>query len=482
MANKGMGVILLPLYTYYLKNVAAYGALSLIDISINVLVEILILGQANSILMIGASPEYKGRKKSALFTIVSSLLLINIAFLVLGFIGISVLPFPIDPVYLFYTKLVLWIILFRVMNTIFFFQLRADEQSISYMAITLLKVLFSTSMIIYFVALRKNGINGVLYSYLIAEALTLLMLLPLMLRKMMPNFERDILSAAAKFGIPLIFSSIGILILNISDRYILSMLTDQDSVGLYNLGYSVAGVLNMFLIMPFNLTLTPEAFKIYGQPGDKRYYSKIMTYLAFILVWSGLALSLFSSELIKMFAMKSAYYPAYKVVPIIALAYILSAMRNVASLGMFLTKNTKIIAWLTLVAAFINIGLNFWLIPYFGMMAAAYNTLIAFVVYHILSQIFSQKYYRIPFENRKVVGILFLGCILYITACIIPDQGLIINVLMKIGMLILFPFIPAVFGFYEKVEIETMSKILRKTRNPIELIKSVAELKKGKSK
>jgi hypothetical protein len=60
----------------------------------------------------------------------------------------------------------------------------------------------------------------------------------------------------------------------------------------------------------------------------------------------------------------------------------------------------------------------------------------------------------------------------------IPDYGLLINSAVKAGIIIIFPVIPAVFGFYEKIEIETLRKIIRKTKNPIELIKSIAELKK----
>lgn len=467
IATKGVGVITLPIYTKFIS-VPEFGLFGLIEISIAILVEIFLLGQANSILMFNNSPEFAEEKKSNFFTIIISVLLVNIFFLlsfeflkqpVLGLLNVG------EEYYIYYS-LGLVIVFLRVINLLFLYKIRADEKSVLYTLITLIKITLTLGFVIYFVGFERIGVLGILYSYLIAEGVIVLIQLPLMIKDMQFRIRKEVIDTAAKFGIPLIFGSIGIMLLNLSDRYMLWYFTNLEVVGLYDLGYRVAGVLNMFLIMPFNLTLLPSAYKMYKQPGDKRYYSKLMTYLCFVLVWMGLGLSLISKEIIKVFALNPDYWAAYTVVPIIVLAYIFSAARNFASLGLFLTKNTKHIAWITILAALINIGLNFWLIPIYGMMAAAYNTLFAFVVYYFLTKYFSDKYYYISYENWKLIKIFSAGILLYILSSLIEPENSWYFLGVKIMVFLTFPVILFFIKTYEPNEIQTIIKIIKYWKDP----------------
>ena len=99
--------------------------------------------------------------------------------------------------------------------------------------------------------------------------------------------------------------------------------------------------------------------KFIKQKGDKEYYKKLKTYVAFVLVWSGFALSLYGKELVELFAQQEAYYPASSVVSLIVLAYVIYGISMISSLGMYLTGNNYYIAYITLFSAALNIGLNF---------------------------------------------------------------------------------------------------------------------------
>ena len=116
---------------------------------------------------------------------------------------------------------------------------------------------------IYLIVEKGFGIDGALYSQLAGEALQTLFILPKILRQMKIKFEYSIIWQSLKFGLPLIFSAMAINLLNGSDRFILKFLSGETELGLYELGYRVAGVVNMFVIMPFGLTLMPIAYKIY---------------------------------------------------------------------------------------------------------------------------------------------------------------------------------------------------------------------------
>ncbi len=129
----------------------------------------------------------------------------------------------------------------------------------------------------------KIGVKGILYSYLIGDGLLFIILFPNMISEMAPKFDNRILRESLLFGIPFIFSSLAGMLLNMGDRYILKLLVNYKEVGLYNLGYKVAGILNVFLMQSFFLSFAPIAYKMYGQKGDKRYFSKMLTYFVFVL-------------------------------------------------------------------------------------------------------------------------------------------------------------------------------------------------------
>ncbi|MCK5381837.1 MAG: polysaccharide biosynthesis C-terminal domain-containing protein, partial [Candidatus Latescibacteria bacterium] len=238
------------------------------------------------------------------------------------------------------------------------------------------------------------------------------------------------------------------------DRYILKLLVDYREVGLYNLGYKIAGVLNMLLIQSFSLSLLPIAYRMYGQKGDKRYYSKMLTYFVYVLFGGGLGLAFFGKELIEKFALNPDYWLAYQVVPYLIFAYIFSGAKAVVSLGLYLKKKTNYIAYNTIGAAVLNIGLNFILIPKYKMMGAAVATIISFIALYFVTYFVADRFYKIPYENMKLLKMLILAIVLFFLSTLAADLSTLPRLLFKLGLLISFPFLLYPINFYEEIEIE----------------------------
>jgi O-antigen/teichoic acid export membrane protein len=238
-------------------------------------------------------------------------------------------------------------------------------------------------------------------------------------------------------------------------------------VGLYNLGYKIAGILNVFFIQSFSLALLPIAYKMYGQQGDKRYYSKMLTYFVFVLCWAGLALTLFGKEVVKLLALNPDYWAAYQVVPYIVLAYIFSGAKNVINLGLYLKSKTNYLAYITIGAAALNIGLNFLLIPRYNMIGAAIATVISFVALYIVTYFVANKFYKIPYENLKVLKMLILAIGLFLLSTLTADLNVIARVIIKVAIIISFPFILYPMKFYEPIEILRIKQSWKKWRKKL---------------
>lgn len=477
IAPKIVGVVLLPLFTAKLV-LTDFGNWDLLDNSIQILAEVVILGQASSLIFLNNSKEFKEEKGSTLFTLTTFVLAVSAALVLATELITTKFSafFAHSQITAVYVRLTAYIILLRVMNNLFLAKVRADEEASYYSTVSVSKTLVMTFFTIYLVEYENQGITGILLAALIAEFLTTIALLTKLIPVMKPSFNKEILSVAFKFGFPLVFSSLGFMLLNQSDRFIIKFLLGAKHVALYGLAYRIAGVLNMFLVLPFSLGLLPIAYKYYGQPDDSRFFSKLMTYSTFFFVWGFIFLSLFSKEILRVFAMNAEYYSAYLVVPIILLSYVFSGMRLTASLGMMLTKNTKHIASITLGASALNIVLNFIFIPKYGIMAAAVNTLVSFLIFYIVTQIVSDKYFKIDFENYKLFLMIAVGSVFAAAIYFLPTMNTVLLIIVKLLLVIIFPFVLYIFKFYEKAELEVLASpsklfdfvkgIMKGTRNP----------------
>lgn len=483
VAQKASGVILLPLYTYYLS-VEQYGIYGLLFVTTVILSQSLVLGQSSAVIRFNNLADYRDKKKSIFFTLTSLVLAVTIIFIgiselyidqISGWFG-SLQDFKVP------IRICIYIVAVVTVNNVLLGKVRADERSILYTISGLIKILVQIGFTIYFLVILKFGLVGVLLGLLTGEISTILVVVPSLLKEIEFKFEKSIVKASLSFGFPLVFSAVAINLLNGSDRYIIKFLIGEKVLGLYELGYRVGGIINMMLIIPFNLSLLPMAYKVYQTEGDKDYYKKLKTYLAFVLIWAGLALSLFSKEIVEIFALNSSYYSAYQVVPYVILAYILYGISTISSLGMFLSGKNFYMAYITMLCAGINIGLNFLLIPHYGIIAAAINTVIAFFIQGILSIVASNKYYRINYEYFKLTKLFFTGFALFIACSFLLSESLLVNVSIKLIASVLFPFVCLAIGCFEKRELIVMKKVFFKWKNPKEWLKNFqSEIKNFKS-
>ena len=467
IAVKASGIILLPIYTKYFT-VEEFGRLGLILAIIIILTQVVVLGQGQSILRFN-NPQYGlWNVKSVLFSLtilvaITSFLFISLAEVTLNPLA-SLLGNPAD----YYSSLhiAIYIVCVTVINNLFQNKLRADEKAAFYTLLNIIKLIMLMIVTIYLVAGKQIGINGVLIGQMTSELFGLLMILPSMIKQMEIKFNLEIIQTSLRFGVPLIFSALSTTLLNISDRFLIKFLANEEALGLYELGYRVAGILNMFLIMPLSLTLLPIAYKIYNRPGDKEYYKKIMTYTTFLLMWGGLFLAVYSKEVISLFASSDSYIPAFEVVPIILLSYVFVGMSMVSSLGMYLINRTIYIAVITIFSALINIGLNFLLIPIYGIMGAAIDTLLAFVLLYFLFLMVSNKVYKIEFENIKILSLIIIGTTLFLITYFVNIGLFWFNIAFKFILVMAFPLILYLTSFYDPAEIRILKGFIKKWKDP----------------
>ncbi|MFO7863912.1 MAG: oligosaccharide flippase family protein [Salinivirgaceae bacterium] len=463
LSTKIVGLILLPLYTSELTS-AEYGILSLLEVTSQLLTVIVGLRMATALLRFGAAEKQIDKQKSIIFiSFVMTLVSVVIMNLLLHPFAsnFSNLFFDHNNYSNYFHILFLWSS-FEIFNKLFLSYLRIDNRSVFYIIIVILKVALVLGLNIYFIAFRHMGVEGVILSQLIGSALVFLVILPKIIGSMRFHIDRKLGIEMLRYGVPLIFAGISMLLLTVGDRYLLKYFLSYSEVGIYSLGYKIAGVINMLLIQSFQLGFMPIAFKMFDQPGAKRFYSKILTYYTFILILGALALSFFSREVLLLMADKPEYYVAHAVVPIISLAFILKGMQFVFSIGMHYAKKMKYNAYIITFSVVFSFGLSIILIPIIGYYGAAISAVLSNLLLAILFYKYSQKFYTIPFELKKIGLLFIIGGGIYATSWFTVNLGIVYALVIKFILLVLFPVLLYVFKFYDVQELRAMKGFVRK--------------------
>lgn len=481
---KIIGLILLPLYTSHLS-VNEYGILTILEITNQFLINVLNLRLGSAMMRWWADSKNEKDRKVIVFNTFAPLTLIILAFnLVLQPTDsfCSELFFGNQKYNNYFSLLFIWTAL-EVINETALSLIRLKEKPGFYAILSILKFTSILGLNVYFIVVLHYGVKGIILSQVIGSALSFFIVLPMILKNIFWKIDIKIFLDMIKYSAPLIFSSIFSLILTLSDRYIIKLLIDYSQVGVYSLGYKLAGVINVFIVRSFQMSFLPIAFKMYKEPNASRFFAKILNYYTFILVLSMLFLSFFAKEVIILFSPNNKdYWLAYSIVPFISLTFVFNGIKFVFALGLHFAKKTKYNAYIVLISALLNIGLNFTLIPLIGIYGAAISSVITGVLASVFFYRISQKHFKIKYEVGKILKIIGLAIILYLCSLLTNYTSIWIGFVIKIALWGSFPFILYYWNFYEKIEILRLKQAWSKWKNPFSWKKHFQEIAKRSKK
>jgi O-antigen/teichoic acid export membrane protein len=248
------------------------------------------------------------------------------------------------------------------------------------------------------------------------------------------------LSQLVAFGLPLIFANLAMFALNFSDRFFLRYLCSLDAVGIYSVGYKVAFMLSYFLVLPFGLMWQSRMYVIYERHDHPRVFRQLFVFYSLLLMYGALWLSVLSPEIMRIMVGPS-FVSGGEVIPIVTLGYVFYGIGDYAHLGMLLKNRPRLIGALGIVAAVLNLVLNYTLIRQVGMMGAAAATALSFLALAVGGYWLSYRVFPIKLGVDRVCRALVLtGGVFFLCKWTAPEV-LWGALLVKSAWLLFFPFL-----------------------------------------
>jgi O-antigen/teichoic acid export membrane protein len=409
---KVAGIVLVPVYTRFLLP-ADYGLMSLASMVTTMVGVVMMLGQSGSLTLFFRSSQTDSSEdevRSLLFSVVAfTLMFTGLVLALLLLIGPALMPYlvrsgeiafnPYIVVALSTAALGIPLGLLQAVN-------RARGQAITHTVFQLTSFALNTGFTIYFVVALRQGALGSLKGTLVAAALLLPVALWLLGREMRPRFSMKWLKKSVLFGLPLVPHYFSGWILTFADRYMLERYRSLSEVGLYSLAYNVSMVLNL-VASSINQAWGPVYYDLAATEEGRKKLPRLTTVYAAAVTAAAMAYMLVSREALLLLA-AAKYHAAAGLVPVVAAGYYFFALYSVLSTGIFYARKTKWVPVISAIAAAVNIGLNLWLMPRFGMWAAAWNTLGAFALMALVARIVSGRLLPGSFEDARLAKLVMV--------------------------------------------------------------------------
>ncbi len=279
---------------------------------------------------------------------------------------------------------------------------------------------------ILFIVTFKLGVNGLLWSNIIANTATAVIMfyklhLPQFVSK--KDFSRETLGKMIRYSAPLVPNNLSWVIISLSDRLMLTQMIGADANGIYavankfpNIVYTCYGF--------FSTAWKESAARILKEENKSQYYNSIYKDVKFFL--KAIVLGLIAiMPLAFPLLVNESYNDAYKYIPILIISIYYTNMSNFYG-GIFTAyKNTKIMGSTTAVAAVINIVINIIFIPKFGIYAATFSTLISNMVVYFYRRYKIMDYIKLKEKFNYVFWIL-----LVITLITYYKNNMILNIIV----------------------------------------------------
>jgi len=378
---KALGFISVPIFTRLLTP-DEYGILSIFTSIISISAILLGLN------FHGAVNRYYHEKNKNFGEFISSNILFLFIFNIISLYLINLFKNEISSLIEIETEVFIFAVVVAIFNipiNIFLSYLQTSKQSGKYSLLSVSKsILILLLSIVWIYLLSEQRYFGKIYGHLVISGIIFIVAVIYFIKLGKPKFKFKYVKYSLVFGIPLIPHAVSGFILSYFDRIAINQLTGSLDTGLYSFAYNVGMIMNV-VVMAMNKAWVPMFYENLKKNNYKKINNMAINYSKYVF-FTAISLTLFSKELVMVLA-DEKYYSALDLVPIIILSYVFVFFYTIFSNYTFYRKKTVLISFATIFAGSIIIGLNYWLIPEFGYIAAAYTTLFSYIVLFIFHYI-----------------------------------------------------------------------------------------------
>jgi len=297
---------------------------------------------------------------------------------------------------------------------------RIKRYSVAYSTTTMISFTLGILFILFTPLQASAPFVGIICGLIIVGSVDLLF----MLRAMRGGqLQPEKVKTYFTYGAPLCIGLLLSYALNSADMYFIKAMMGSASAGEYNAGYNLANRSLEILFVWVSMAVTPVAVTAMEKHGTAES-SEILKNYGAALLWiavpaaAGIALVSRDAGFILGEGVRDN---AVLIMPWIAIAGLINGlMTYYVHRGFMLSGQTKKFVWALVVPVILNLGLNYILIPEYGLMGAVWATILSYSLAIILATILARRDYPLPLPIRAGAEIAFCSALMAAAVYVLP--------------------------------------------------------------
>lgn len=393
IGSKAMTFILAPIYTYYLI-AADYGSSDLIVTTIGLLAPLFCLDIYEATFRFSNDEKFNPQK-----------VLYNSLIICLPGICIALV---VSALSIYLGKEIVAVValgtLLTELNAIMAQYLRGIKKvkQFAISGITNALVLFFSS--VYFIVYLRKGLYGWILSYFLGLLFTLFYLV--INTKAFSIIKSSFFSIEyvvrfVSFCLPLIPTASMWWIMNMSDRYLITLFLGVSWTGIYSASAKIPAILSVFERVFYQAWQTMSIDTYNDEVSESKVYSDVFNNYITVLSAGTLGLIAIGKTFV-LLMYDASYHEAWSCLAFLVVSVMIHALTG--NLGALYStfKRTKGALYSSMTGAMINILLNIVFIPLFGIVGAAVATLLGYLATLIYRVFDIRKFVEIKYDKRSI--------------------------------------------------------------------------------
>jgi O-antigen/teichoic acid export membrane protein len=387
-----LALIAQPIYSMHLT-ADEFGIIGYFNAIKSIFIPIFIFGMTSVYLMRYFKQSEEDNKK-LLFNITFFLCCFNTIVLFVGYAAIYLyfkylnVNIPLNP----FTWFILITLLLNNIKSVVLINFRIRKKAWSFFAFSAVNTVLNVGIGLFFVAYFKWGAEGRMLAPIISSLAMLPICIYVLRKYTTVNFNLTVILKAIRVALPLVFAAYAYVPINNIDRFFLERLNNLSELGLYNIGITIAGYVQLAFVA-LALAFEPDIFKSVAEMNMKklRMIALIMflPYLLFVFIF------FLSSEIIISILTAGRYVAAEQYTNIAIMAVFLMGVFAFFNKIFIALGKTKLTLYVNILGGFSATIIMYLAVANYGHIGAVYGKIIIVLIMVFASALLAFKHLKL---------------------------------------------------------------------------------------
>ena len=416
--NRFASVLILPLYTHYLSP-ADYGVIAILDLTTMILAMMIGAGMSQAVTRYHFEAKSEEDRRVVWWTgtlYVAAMASLVVAPMWLCREGLARLTLgqnvPQGATFYAFALGTLWC---NTIDELLDVYVRVKKWSGLYLVVSTGRLFLNMGLNVWFLVGMGLGVKGQLIGNLISSVVYGLVLLAIFRRANgRVTIDSGLVRKLLIFGSPIIVQALLSILMHEADRFFLLAYVEMGDVGVYSLAYKIGQAVNALCLIPFASIWGVVLYEIAKQPDSKKQYAAVFSQFLNAILILMLGASLCARPLLP-YLTTDAFDGAVELLPIILLAFVFFSLHGQFNVPALLAKKTVTLVPPALAGVIVNLTLNAILVPKFGVVGAAWVSVLTYATYSFVGLAMYRRIDVIPYPFvRSALTTLGIGATYFV--------------------------------------------------------------------